>query len=475
MRKHGVALCLLSLLLGTATLHAAARYTFSSGDLQNVPVDPFFLDPGDDVVDFYSYGSPVGSSANTGFEQYDTALVYMTLDDTGEYGLVVVCDRPGGGGGNASLSISGFPDGASLAQSDDPGEAGGVQLDGTATCNWNWVNCCTDGAAYRLGTGSDFTLSLNFTFNSGLDTLRFISFDPCAQEGGMLFTDLDESFTLTITSEEVPDGIPDCNENNRPDFCDIYDGTSFDCNQNEIPDECEDDCNGNGLADECDLASGYSLDCNLNLIPDECELDCNGNGIPDECDLTDGTSADCNANGIPDECDLAEGTSADCNSNGIPDECDLAAGTSPDCNGNGVPDECDLASGLSADCNENGMPDECDIAYGISQDQNGNGVPDECEITVGASEQPAGFELKAAAPNPFNPSTWLNFSLPETMEARLVIHDLRGREVALLQSGLLERGEHSIRFDANGLSAGIYLASLQAEGQVQTQKLVLLK
>ena len=50
--------------------------------------------------------------------------------------------------------------------------------------------------------------------------------------------------------------------------------------------------------------------------------DCNDNQIPDVCDLYAGTSLDCNFNDVPDECDIASGFSKDCNQNGVPDECE---------------------------------------------------------------------------------------------------------------------------------------------------------
>jgi len=104
---------------------------------------------------------------------------------------------------------------------------------------------------------------------------------------------------------------PDCNDNDTPDSCDIYHGTSLDCNVSGVPDECEpecwEDCNQNGKSDCCDIGSGLSDDCNENDVPDECEpecwwADCNQNGVRDCCDIHAGTSEDCQGDGVPDEC-----------------------------------------------------------------------------------------------------------------------------------------------------------------------------
>ncbi|MBU0717407.1 MAG: immune inhibitor A, partial [Planctomycetes bacterium] len=165
-------------------------------------------------------------------------------------------------------------------------------------------------------------------------------------------------------------GVPDCDENEVPDDCDIDCGppggecdvagcgTSLDCNTNGVPDTCEEDCNDNGIPDDCDVRDSTSLDCNSNFIPDECEVDCNDNDIPDDCDIAAGTSLDCNGNIVPDGCDIGGGTSVDCNANSIPDECDISGGGSGDCQNNGIPDECDV---LVSDCQPNGIPDACDI------------------------------------------------------------------------------------------------------------------
>lgn len=107
---------------------------------------------------------------------------------------------------------------------------------------------------------------------------------------------------VTITTIGPTLAFIDCNQNNRPDHCDIDCGGLFceapcgesnDCNSNLIPDDCEQDCNENGLADPCDLPPlGTGEDCNGNTVPDECEEDCDEDGTPDDCELTLDTDGD---------------------------------------------------------------------------------------------------------------------------------------------------------------------------------------
>ncbi len=92
-----------------------------------------------------------------------------------------------------------------------------------------------------------------------------------------------------------------------------------------------------------------------------------------------------------------------------------------------------------------------------------------------ANDLPVAFELGQAFPNPFNPSTTIEFSMNETASASLKVFNMAGQEVATLIDGTVERGENSVVFDASGLTSGVYFYSLEANGLSQTRKMVLLK
>jgi len=78
-------------------------------------------------------------------------------------------------------------------------------------------------------------------------------------------------------------------------------------------------------------------------------------------------------------------------------------------------------------------------------------------------------------PNPFNPSTTIRVSLPETEEVTLRIYDLLGKEIATLYQGVLTAGNHDVRWNAGSLAGGVYFCRLQAERTVLTAKLLLIK
>jgi hypothetical protein len=98
----------------------------------------------------------------------------------------------------------------------------------------------------------------------------------------------------------------------------------------------------------------------------------------------------------------------------------------------------------------------------------------EC-LPVDANEMPVAFDLQQNHPNPFNPTTTIDFSMNETGVASLKVYDLSGREVATLVDGMTETGNHSVVFDAADLSSGVYFYTLTTAGMSQTQKMVLVK
>ena len=102
-----------------------------------------------------------------------------------------------------------------------------------------------------------------------------------------------------------------------------------------------------------------------------------------------------------------------------------------------------------------------------------NFVLEECAEVAEASPVQEDFELLAPYPNPFNPSTHVSYTLDRSMDVRLSVHDLQGREVALLEDGLQSTGTHDYSFNATGLTSGVYFLRLQAEGMQQVHKLVL--
>ncbi len=89
-------------------------------------------------------------------------------------------------------------------------------------------------------------------------------------------------------------------------------------------------------------------------------------------------------------------------------------------------------------------------------------------------------ELYPAYPNPFNPITFIRYNLSQAGLVNLKIYDLMGREIRTLTAGFEYAGARSVIWDArdnngNLVSSGVYIYRLETAGQVQSNKLILLK
>ena len=96
-------------------------------------------------------------------------------------------------------------------------------------------------------------------------------------------------------------------------------------------------------------------------------------------------------------------------------------------------------------------------------------------VDLSPVSQPAAFELRANYPNPFNPTTMLDFSLARAGEVQLAVYNVLGEQVATLAQGQMTAGQHQIAFNASALASGVYFARLSAFGETAEQKMLLIK
>ncbi|HEX2984230.1 MAG TPA: T9SS type A sorting domain-containing protein [Ignavibacteriales bacterium] len=90
-------------------------------------------------------------------------------------------------------------------------------------------------------------------------------------------------------------------------------------------------------------------------------------------------------------------------------------------------------------------------------------------------EIPDRIYLSNNYPNPFNPSTKINFELPKESYVKLLIYNLLGEKIETLISEYKRAGAYDVKFDAHTLSSGVYFYILQTNGTTITKKMLLLK
>lgn len=88
---------------------------------------------------------------------------------------------------------------------------------------------------------------------------------------------------------------------------------------------------------------------------------------------------------------------------------------------------------------------------------------------------PTAYVLDQNFPNPFNPSTKINFSLPVEGFVTLDVYNSIGQKVATLVNETKSAGTYAVDFDASGLTSGIYFYKISSGNFTETKKMILLK
>jgi tetratricopeptide (TPR) repeat protein len=78
-------------------------------------------------------------------------------------------------------------------------------------------------------------------------------------------------------------------------------------------------------------------------------------------------------------------------------------------------------------------------------------------------------------PNPFNPTTTIQYQIPQDGHISIKIYDMLGREVAQLVNENKKAGEYTISFDASRLASGIYIYKLVGNNVNISKKMILMK
>jgi len=96
-----------------------------------------------------------------------------------------------------------------------------------------------------------------------------------------------------------------------------------------------------------------------------------------------------------------------------------------------------------------------------------------------STEIPSAYSLEQNYPNPFNSMTNVKFQLKSGMlnggNAKIIVFDILGKEIATLVNEKLQPGTYQVNFDGSNLTSGVYFYRLQTNGFTETRKMILIK
>ncbi|NLT50952.1 MAG: T9SS type A sorting domain-containing protein, partial [Ignavibacteria bacterium] len=78
-------------------------------------------------------------------------------------------------------------------------------------------------------------------------------------------------------------------------------------------------------------------------------------------------------------------------------------------------------------------------------------------------------------PNPFNPSTVINYSLAKEAFVKLAVYNAIGQEVVTLVNGVQPVGAHKVTFNASSFNSGVYFYRIETADFTAMRKMLLVK
>jgi len=107
-----------------------------------------------------------------------------------------------------------------------------------------------------------------------------------------------------------------------------------------------------------------------------------------------------------------------------------------------------------------------DLDFNIAQDND--------QLNISSKEVPLEYSI-GNFPNPFNPTTTINYQLPENGFVTIKVYDMLGKEVATLVNESKSAGYYNVNFDASKLTSGVYIYTINANNFIQSKKMLLMK
>ncbi len=127
-------------------------------------------------------------------------------------------------------------------------------------------------------------------------------------------------------------------------------------------------------------------------------------------------------------------------------------------------DDCDECVGGNTECDENNEPDSEGIYI--------------CEPCIGLAIDnylPNILSISSIFPNPFNPNTVIEYSVPLFSDITINVYDISGRFVKTLIDKTHSAGDYSIFWETDDIPAGAYVVSLVSDRKVINRKITVIK
>ena len=96
-------------------------------------------------------------------------------------------------------------------------------------------------------------------------------------------------------------------------------------------------------------------------------------------------------------------------------------------------------------------------------------------VSVKEDEQPNSYYLLRNYPNPFNPETTVEYSIPTSTHVELIVYNFVGEKIIELENRFQQSGRYKVNFKSDNLPSGIYFVHLKTKDYKKSIKIVLLK
>ncbi|MBT5956763.1 MAG: T9SS type A sorting domain-containing protein, partial [Candidatus Marinimicrobia bacterium] len=260
------------------------------------------------------------------------------------------------------------------------------------------------------------------------------------------------------------------------------------------------------ISSECEY-SEINYDCNGNCnVEVDCAGVCGGILVDDDCGVCDGDNSSCTGcmddtacnysltATISSECEYSE-INYDCNGN-----CNVEVDCAGECDGEAAEDDCGVCNGnnntmdCSGVCEGSAIVDcagecTCTQTWNDKTEHNlycillGAAIVDECGVCNGDCDEPLAndlyysyeFKLSPNYPNPFNPTTTINYSTATFSTVNILIYSMSGELIQTIMNSSQQPGQYSVKWNASNFPSGLYFVKLISSNKIAEQKILLIK